>query len=262
MDIATLAGMGAGFGLVLFGTAVAGLSLLDLWDLPSVLITVGGGVSSTLIQHPLSRIMEVTKFTKFAIFPPSYDMPQIILQMVSFAERARREGLLSLEDDVANLDDPFIKKGIQLVVDGTDPELVRNILETDMANIHSRHEDNAKFWGDMGFFLPAFGMLGTLIGLVQMLKNLGAGDPTAIGMGMAAALITTLYGSLLANVVALPLKAKLMLRDAEEMSVKAVMIEGILSIQSGDNPRIVKDKLASFVSPDERTQLEETGGAG
>ncbi|MDH5657249.1 MAG: motility protein A [Spirochaetia bacterium] len=260
MDIATLAGMGAGFGLVLFGTLVAGLTPLDLFNAPSILITVGGGLSATIISNPITRLVNLTNFTKYAFSPVSYDLPQIILQMVAFAERARREGLLSLEDDVANLDDPFIKKGIQLVVDGTDPELVRSILDSDMQNIHTRHEDNAKFWGDLGFFLPAFGMLGTLIGLIQMLKNLGSGDPTAIGEGMAAALITTLYGSLFSNIVALPLKGKLMVRDSEEMIVKSVMIEGILSIQSGDNPRIVKDKLASFVPPSERAQLEEAGG--
>lgn len=258
MDIATIAGIIAGFGLVLFGTVMAGLSLFDLLDIPSVFITVGGGIASSVIGSPLSRLIDIPKYTKFAFMPRNYNIGQLILQMVAFAERARREGLLSLEDDLANLDEPFLKKGLQLVVDGTDPELVRNILETDMANIHGRHEDNAKFWSDMGFYFPAFGMLGTLIGLVQMLKNLGGGDPSAIGNGMAAALITTLYGSLMANVLALPVKAKLLFRDAEEMTVKAIMIEGILSIQAGDNPRIVKDKLASYLSPGERSQLEET----
>jgi chemotaxis protein MotA len=260
MDIATLSGIAGGTFLVIFGATVAGLSLLDLYDLPSIFITLGGGISSTVVASPLSRLLALWNYTRFAFMPRVYDLPQLIIQMVSFAERARREGLLSLEDDLGSLDDAFLRKGIQLVVDGTDPELVRNILETDMGNIHARHEDNAKFWGDLGFYFPAFGMLGTLIGLIQMLKNLGAGDPSAIGAGMAAALITTLYGSFFANVFALPMKLKLMFRDSEEMSVKAIMIEGILSIQSGDNPRIVKDKLASYLAPSERDQLEEVGG--
>ncbi len=145
------------------------------------------------------------------------------------------------------------------MVDGTDPELVRNILETDIENLKGRHAEGIKMWNDMGFYFPAFGMLGTLIGLVQMLKNLGTGDASAIGAGMAAALITTLYGSLGSNVLALPIARKLALRSDEEVSVKTIMIEGILSIQSGDNPRIVKDKLASFLPPAERTALDESG---
>lgn len=260
MDLATVAGVGIGFGLVLFGTVMAGLSLLDLWDLPSVLITIGGGVASALTASPLDRVTKIWNYTKFAFMPQTNDSIKVISTLVNFAERARREGLLALEDEIAELDEPFLQKGIQLVVDGTDPELVRNMLTNEMENIHARHEGNAKFWNEIGFYLPAFGMLGTLIGLVQMLKNLGGGDPTAIGMGMAAALITTLYGSLGANVVALPIAKKLMFRSDEEMTVKAIMIEGVLSIQSGENPRIVKDKLASFLAPNERAGLEEAGG--
>ncbi len=257
MDIATLGGLIAGFGLVLFGTIVSGLNPLDIFHIPSIFITVGGGLSATVIASPLSRLLNVPNYTKFAVTPRHTNVAELILILVNFSERARREGLLSLEDDLGQLDEPFLRKGIQLVVDGTDPELVRNILETDMDNIHTRHEEGAKFWGDLGFYLPAFGMLGTLIGLIQMLKNLGGGDPTAIGNGMAAALITTLYGSLFANLVSLPIMNKLQLRDTDEMMVKAIMIEGILSIQSGDNPRIVKDKLSSFLPPADRAALEE-----
>ncbi len=260
MDLATLGGLISGIGLVLFGTIVSGLNPLDIFHIPSLLITVGGGLSATVVSSPLSRLMNVPNFTKWAITPRHSDIVGLISTLVNFSERARREGLLSLEDDLAGLDEPFLKKGIQLVVDGTDPELVRNILETDMENIHNRHDEGAKFWGDLGFYLPAFGMLGTLIGLIQMLKNLGAGDATAIGAGMAAALITTLYGSFFSNLLALPLQRKLQLRDADELMVKAIMIEGILSIQSGDNPRIVKDKLSSFLPPSERDALADAGG--
>jgi chemotaxis protein MotA len=259
MDIATVIGVSAGTGLVIFGSVLAGLGIGDIIDVPSILITVGGGFSSTIVGIPLDRLLGMHKFTKWAFFPQKADATGLIITLVNFAERARREGLLSLEDDLNNLEEPFLKKGIQLVVDGTDPELVRNILETDMENIHARHGDGAKFWDDLGFYFPAFGMLGTLIGLIQMLKNLGTGDTSAIGAGMAAALITTLYGSFFANVVAIPFKKKLELRDGDEMTIKAIMVEGILSIQQGDNPRIVKDKLASFLSPSERGALDEAG---
>ena len=260
MDIATIAGLASGVGLILFGTIVSGLSPLDIFHIPSLLITVGGGLSATVIASPLSRLLNLPNFTKWAFSPRHSDVASLLLTLVHFSERARREGLLSLEDDLVNLAEPFLKKGIQLVVDGTDPELVRNILETDMENIHSRHAEGAKFWGDLGFYLPAFGMLGTLIGLIQMLKNLGAGDASAIGAGMAAALITTLYGSFFANLLAIPIQKKLELRDGDELVVKAIMIEGILSIQSGDNPRIVKDKLSSFLPPADRGALDEVGG--
>ncbi len=260
MDLATILGLVLGTGLVLFGTLIAGLTPLDILDIPSVFITVGGGISSAVISSPMSRVMNVVNYTKWAFTPRKTDIAGLIITLVQFAERARREGLLSLEDDLVNLDEPFLKKGIQLVVDGTDPELVRNILETDMENIHNRHQEGSKFWGDLGFYFPAFGMLGTLIGLIQMLKNLGSGDTSAIGLGMSAALITTLYGSFFSNLIALPLQKKLDLRDGDEMVIKAIMIEGILSIQQGDNPRIVKDKLASFLAPSERGALEEAGG--
>ena len=257
MDIATLSGILLGTGLVIFGSVSAGLSLLDLVDIPSILITVGGGFASTIVASPLSQLTDLVKYSRWAFTPQHKDLPELIITLVQFSERARREGLLSLEDDLVNLDEPFLKKGIQLVVDGTDPELVRNILETDMNNIHGRHESGYKFWGDLGFFLPAFGMLGTLVGLIQMLKNLGTGDTSAIGAGMSAALITTLYGSFFSNLFALPIMKKLQLRDGDEMVVKAIMIEGILSIQSGDNPRIVKDKLSSFLPPADRSALDE-----
>lgn len=259
MDIATIAGLVGGFGLVLFGTFYAGLGITDILDIPSLFITFGGGTASSITSSPLSRLMMLPTYTRFAFTPRTTDTANLILTLVNFAERARREGLLSLEDDLVNLDEPFLRKGIQLVVDGTDPELVRNILETDIENLKSRHSEGIKMWNDMGFYFPAFGMLGTLIGLVQMLKNLGTGDASAIGAGMAAALITTLYGSLGSNVLALPIARKLALRSDEEVSVKTIMIEGILSIQSGDNPRIVKDKLASFLPPAERTALDESG---
>lgn len=261
MDIATLGGLISGFVLVTFGVIVNGLSPFQILDPASALITFGGGLSAAIVASPLRRLLNLGNLTRFAFTPRHTDQVQLILTLVQFSERARREGLLSLEDDLANLDEPFLRKGIQLVVDGTDPELVRNILETDMQNIKNRHAGGYKFWADAGFYLPAFGMIGTLIGLIQMLLSLGTGDPNAIGRGMSAALITTLYGSLGANMVALPLRSKLELRDQEELTVKAIMIEGILSIQSGDNPRIVKDKLSSFLPPSERDALDEgTGG--
>ena len=238
------------------GTLYTGLSPLDIFNIPSLLITFGGGLAAAIIASPLSTLYTFNRFSRFAISAPAADVSGLIQTIVNFSEHARREGLLSLEDHLVNLNEPFLKNGIQLVVDGTDPELVRGILETEITNMQQRHLDGIRFWGNLGNFLPAFGMVGTLIGLIQMLKNLGTGDPSAIGAGMAAALITTLYGTLGANLIALPIQGKLQIRDQEEALVKSVMIEGILSIQSGDNPRIVKDRLFSYLPPAQRAIVD------
>lgn len=257
MDISTLIGLGLGFGVLGLGVITAGVGLGSLFDIPSLLITVGGGVAGTIIANPWETTLGMGKVSRKVFFPDKFDMQGLITTLVSFSEKARREGLLALEDDVNELPFEFLKKGIQLVVDGTDPELVRNIMETEMGNMGGRHKIGINWWDALGSLAPGFGMLGTLIGLVAMLQNLGSGDSSAIGSGMAAALITTLYGSLLANMFAIPFVKKLTRRSEDELAMQQVMIEGTLSIQSGDNPRIVKEKLSSYLSPLERAALKE-----
>jgi chemotaxis protein MotA len=259
MDIATAVGLGSGLFLLTFGVIYAGLGPGDILDIPSVLITFGGGVAGTILSAPWEATLQIGKVTRKAFFVDKFDIPGLITTLVSFSEKARREGLLALEDDVNELPDEFLKKGIQLVVDGTDPELVRNIMETEMSNIAGRHASGRAWWDTLGGLAPGFGMLGTLIGLVAMLKNLGSGDASAIGTGMAAALITTLYGSFAANMMAIPFVKKLAKRSEDELSMKQIMIEGTLSIQSGDNPRIVKEKLSSYLAPSERSVLKDDG---
>jgi chemotaxis protein MotA len=178
--------------------------------------------------------------------------------IVTFSEKARREGLLALEDDLDELEDEFLRKGIQLVVDGTDPEIIRNIMETELNHMQSRHLDGIKIFEDWGALAPAFGMIGTLIGLIIMLANIE--DKSAIGPGMSTALITTLYGAILGNLVFIPIANKLSWVNNQEVLLREIMIEGTLSIQSGDNPRIVKEKLISFLPPEIRAQVEEEAG--
>ena len=257
MDIATFGGLISGAILVLFGALHTGLSILDVVNVPALFITLGGSIAATVISNPISSLYGILGYSRFALFAPKLDVVNLILTLVSFSESTRRKGLLSLEDHLVDLDEPFLRYGLQLVVDGADPELVRNILETNLNNIQQRHAEGIRFWTSLGTFLPAFGMIGTLLGLIQMLKSLGSGDPTAIGAGMAAALITTLYGVLGANLIAIPIRNKLELRDQEETSIKSIMLEGILSIQSGDNPRIVKDRLFSYLAPADRGSLNE-----
>ena len=173
---------------------------------------------------------------------------------------ARKEGLLSLEEAATDLDDPFLKKGILLIVDGNDPELLRAIMETELVSVEGRHKDTIGFWDTLAAMGPAWGMIGTLIGLVDMLYHMD--DPSTLGPAMAVALITTLYGSLLANWICTPVSNKLKADNAIEMQQKEVMIEGLLSIQAGENPRVIEEKLKSFLPPKDRTSADEEGEAG
>ncbi|MCB1192686.1 MAG: motility protein A [Leptospiraceae bacterium] len=259
MDIASVVGLVSGLTILTLGIFITGLSPLDIFSASSIMITFGGSVAATIISAPWTTTLNLAKITRKAFVQEKQDIPGLITTLVSFSEKARREGLLALEDDVSELQDDFLKKGIQLVVDGTDPELVRGILETEMTNIRGRHSIGQGWWDAMVSLLPAFGMLGTLLGLIMMLQNLGSGDPSTIGNGMAVALITTLYGSFGSNLIAMPIMRKLQRKTEEEIAMKQIMIEGTLSIQSGDNPRIVKEKLASYLSPSERVALKDDG---
>lgn len=254
MDIATI--IGILFGIVLLiGAILAEGSLLPFWSFSSIMIVLGGTIAATLINYSLSQVIGTLKVLKIAFVDNVSQSADVIKNLVKFAEKARREGLLALEAEAENLEEPFLKKGIQLIVDGTDPELVRKILETELSFIEDRHRQGAEMFQNMGASAPAFGMIGTLIGLILMLRNLD--DPSTIGPGMAVALITTFYGTLLANLIFLPIAGKLKIKSNEEILNKELMLEGILSIQAGENPRIVSEKMMAFLNPNERLKLQE-----
>ena len=183
---------------------------------------------------------------------------EAIQHIIDLSNTARKEGLLALEEAANGIEDEFLKKGIMLVVDGTDPELVRGIMETDLSCISARHKKNIGFWEKWAELGPAWGMIGTLIGLILMLKDLD--DPSSIGPSMAVALVTTLYGSLIANWLCTPVATKLQVNDTMEMMMKEITVEGILSIQAGENPRVIEEKLKSFLSPAERAGAADGGG--
>lgn len=255
MDISTLAGLGMGVGLILMSMILGGSGLGVYINVPSVLMVIGGSFGALMISNPLTRILHIMQYVNITLREPSYPLEQTISSLISFSERARREGLLVLEDEVEDVQDEFLKNGIQLVVDGTDPEIIKTVLFNDVAQLEQRHEAGAKLFGDWGLLAPAFGMIGTLAGLIAMLANLD--DPDAIGSGMALALITTMYGSILANLILIPIKNKLTDRHNDEMLLREIMIEGILSIQAGDNPNILKYKLVSFLDPNRRREMLE-----
>ena len=254
MDITTIVGLIAGFTLIIMGIYNGG-ELSSFIDTGSILITVGGTFAATLVAFPLAQIVGVIGVLKKAFLHKSIPPTELIEKIVGFAETARREGILALEQAVQEVDDTFMASGIRLAVDGTEPDLIQTILETELNFVEERHKGGISIFEQMGSFGPAMGMVGTLIGLVIMLKNLD--DPSAIGPGMALALITTFYGAVTANLIYLPVANKLKVRSAEEGLQKRMIMEGIMSIQSGDNPRIVEQKLNVFISPNLRSISEE-----
>ena len=260
MDIASLLGLILCFGMVIFGiisnAGVGGVKYF--FDAPSAIITFGGAFSAILASTTMADFVGGLKSFSLAIKTTSFDVTAIIRKIIDLSNVARKEGLLSLEEAAGDLEDEFLKKGILLVVDGTDPELVRAIMETELISMNDRHKSNISFWEDVATMGPAWGMIGTLIGLILMLQNMS--DPSSIGPSMAVALITTLYGSLLANWVCTPVASKLKTNNNTEMQAKEIMIEGLLSIQAGENPRVIEEKLKSFLAPKDRTTADEGGG--
>lgn len=256
MDLGTIIGIISGIALVLVTIVTGGAALGNYISVGSALVVIGGSFSAMLVANPLSRILGLAKYVGIVLRTPDWQEEKIISDLVAFSERARREGLLALEDNLDEVEDEYMRKGVQLVVDGTDPDIIKSILYHDLNEIQSRHESGQKIFEDWAKIAPAFGMIGTLIGLIQMLINLG-GDQTVIGSGMALALITTLYGAFMANLILMPFKSKLEDRSKEETRVKEIIIEGILSIQSGDNPRILLEKLISFLPPNQREVMRQ-----
>ncbi|GAA0085593.1 motility protein A [Clostridium sp. CTA-7] len=250
-DALTLVGLILGSILMLYGMLL-GSSLKIFWDVSSVIITVGGSLSALLITYSLEEMKNMGKLFIQAFKENKSSVKDIILQFTDLSKKARREGLLSLEDDISEMEDPFLKKGLQMVVDGIEPETIREILELEIGEMESRHDRGSGIYLAWGAYAPAFGMLGTLIGLIQMLANLT--DVANIASGMGKALITTFYGSLIANLLCNPIATNLKQKSAKEVGEREMMLEGILAIQSGVNPRIVEEKLITYLPPKEKLE--------
>lgn len=249
MDIATLIGLFGGM-LVIILTILASGGLAGFINLPSFFIVVGGTIAAVLVQYPLRDVLRLMGIVRQALFQNLSNRTEIIRMIIDFAEEARRDGLLALERYIKEIDDEFIKCGLQLAIDGTEPEILRDILTIEISNLEERHRKGQGILEAFGAFSPAFGMIGTVIGLVMMLRSMQ--DPSSVGPAMAIALITTFYGVLLANLIFLPLAGKLKERTKQEILLREMIIEGILAIQSGDNPRVVEQKLMTFLPPRQR----------
>lgn len=240
---------------MIIGSILLGGSLGAFIDIPSIMIVVGGTIAATLVAYPLPKVKEIIKLTQKVFKERQSNPNEVIESMIELANKARKEGLLALEESSAGIDDDFIKKGVMLVVDGTDPDLVRTLLETELDFLEERHKSGQGLFETMGSFAPAFGMVGTLIGLINMLKKLD--DPSSIGPAMSVALLTTFYGSFLANMIFIPIANKLKVKSREETLEREIIVEGLLSIQAGENPRIIEEKLKAFLPPSMRKQLQE-----
>lgn len=249
MDIATIVGVVSAFGLVLIAIVMGGGVNLFI-NVPALLIVVGGTIGATLINYPLKDVLGVFSVVKHALFTRNTSVNGVIKRFMDFAQKTRKEGILSLENELKDVNDEFLKKGVQLSIDGLEPQEIKIILDTEIDFIQSRHRLGAEVFTTMGMFAPALGMIGTLVGLVQMLQSME--DPSTIGPAMAVALLTTFYGSIMANIFCLPIAGKLKTRSKEEMLTKELAIQGIISLSNGDNPRIIEQKLQAFIPPNQR----------
>jgi chemotaxis protein MotA len=258
MDISTLLGLVFAVGL-LFYSLFAGSDgdiVGTFLDVPSIMMVLGGATFTTMVSCRFDRFLAFVTISKNAFFNKSRKPAELIRQIVQLADVARREGILSLQNTIADIPDQFLANGLQMVVDGTDADTVKQVLDMEIESIDQRHSEGRGVPDVMAKYAPAFGMIGTLVGLVVMLKNMD--DPTKIGPGMAIALLTTMYGAIVANVFCLPLVDKLTAKHDEEMLYLEVAKAGILGLQAGDNPRMLEMKLAVFLSPKQRAVLEAT----
>ena len=250
MDLATIIGLVAGMGAVFFSIVFGGESLATFINPPSLIVVLGGTVGATLITFPLADVVKVGAVVKNAFFAQSHSPINTIKQIVGFANQARRDGVLSLENSLDTVDDDFLRRGLQLAIDGVEPQTLRDAMEVEIIYVEERHNLGQDLFNAMNKYCPAFGMIGTLIGLVIMLNNMS--DPTSIGPAMAVALITTFYGALFSNLVFAPIAAKLKNRSGEESLYRTIVVEGVVMILLGEQPRMVEEKLKAFLAPNMR----------
>lgn len=257
MDIATIIGIVGAIGLIVWAILMGG-SLTLFVNVPSLIMVFGGTIMAILTNYPLPRVVGMIGIIKKTVLAEATSPEEIIQRIVKYAEQARKEGMLALEEHSENESNTFLRKGLRLAVDGTDPTLLQRILETDIEQQQKRHLEGKKILDAGGVYAPAFGMIGTLVGLVNMLANME--DPSSIGVGMAVALLTTFYGAVMANTLFIPMAGKLQHRSGEEILVREMIIEGVMGIQSGDSPRIVEEKLKSFLTPAAQREMDEDKG--
>ena len=243
-------GIGLAIGCLLMSAMMEGTQIPAFINIPALMLVFGGTMGVTMAGTSMGQMKLVPKLYKLAFGPPEYNLRERVQLLVKFAEMARREGLLALDDELQSVEDEFTRKGMQLVVDGTDPELVSTILEIELEAMAGRHAKGVEPFEKAGGFGPTLGITGTVMGLIHVLEHLA--QPSTLGPAISGAFIATLYGVGSANIVFLPVANKLKFLSSLEQELGYLTIEGILAIQAGDNPRVVESKLMSYVSPEER----------
>ncbi len=254
MDLATIIGLILAWGAVLAALVLEGGALSELFNLPALLLVVLGTVGATLVSTSVRTIMSVPSILRSVLRSNEIDLSDNIDTMVDFARRARRDGVLALEEAAMRVDNKFLQKGIELVVDGTPSILVREILETEVVAMQERHKVGETVFTTLGGFSPTLGIIGTVMGLISMLAKLS--EPGKMGHAIAAAFIATLYGVAFANLLYLPVAGKLKSKTAAEVVAYEMIIEGVLSIQAGENPRMVETRMSAFLPPQLRVERQ------
>lgn len=249
----------AGILLVIYSIASAG-DIMQFWDVPSIQITIGGSFAALAISFPFKTLANIPSTLKLLLVSPQDNRQELIKSLADMSRKARKDGLLALEDDIAGIDNEFLATGLQLVIDGMEPEDIRSLMELKMDTLERRHSAGQTVFLKWAELAPAFGMLGTLIGLIIMLAGLD--DPSSIGSGMATALVTTFYGSFLANMIFIPIASNLQQQTEEEVFTCQMIVDGILEIQAGTNPRLLEEKLFSYLSPKEHKKMKESLESG
>lgn len=265
MDIFSIVGFILGFGMIVFGIIVdmtSGFSInvgniSAFIDIQSILIVIGGTIAALMISFSMKQFFQIIKHLKIIFLPPKYKPELYIKQIVEFATKARVNGLLALEEDLEKVKDAFLKNSLMMVVDSVEPEKVKQHLETQLEYLDDRHAQARALYDRGSAYAPAFGMIGTLIGLINMLKQLD--DPSTLGPSMAVALVTTMYGSMLANLIFNPISSKLQVRHDEEFLCKMIICEGVQGIQAGENPKFIEERLARLL-PAGKYKIKESGG--
>lgn len=259
MDIATVIGLFLGIILVVGSILIGGGGLGPFFNVPSIMIVIGGSIAALLINFPLKKVLGVFGVVKNCFTAKLPSAKEVIEQFKELATITRRDGLLALEDRLTEIKDPFMSRGLEMVMSGTSKEGIQEVLETEVSYVEERHKTGKKIVDAMAAAAPAFGMVGTLIGLVQMLRTLD--DPSQIGGGMATALLTTLYGAVIANLFCIPLGGKLEARSKEEVMIRELMLSGLIALVEGQAPRSVEEKLQAFLSSTERHGSDQRDAA-
>ena len=258
MDIATIVGLLLAIFSIVFALIMEGGHIGELFAVPSAIALIfGASLGATIVTVPLKTVLKLPQYLINVFTTKNFDFKANIELMTRLADKARREGLLALEEESKKIDDAFLKRGIMMVVDGVDPDQVESIMETNIKQMRTRHKQGAQFFTTAGGFAPTFGIIGTVMGLISVVQKLD--DPSALGHSIGAAFLATLWGLLSANLVFLPMGGKLKSKSEEELRSRVMQLEGILAIQAGENPRVVRDKLECYLPPAEANAEEKAG---